>query len=311
MSAGSYGQAALDRECAELSATSAGRNARLNRAAFSLGQLVGAGKIERGDAEHRLIMAAGASNYIAKDGYAAARATIKSGLDRGEQEPRCATQRDAPPYARVPDDESERRREPEKARWLWCQRRPIAGSIAEIYLRQARGYGGPIPPTLAFLPAHEDHAPALIAALGMATEPAPGELAIADEAVAAVQLVKIKPDGSGKADVDPKKIIIGRGALGSPIVIAPPNDLLGLAIVEGIENGLSVHEATGLGVWASGGATRLPTLADVVPAYIDYVAIIADKDASGISGANGLADGLRKRGIRYSIAFLNPEERAA
>src|SRR5271154_6730862 len=29
-----------------------------------------------------------------------------------------------------------------KACWLWAQRKPIAGSIAETYLRSARGYGG-------------------------------------------------------------------------------------------------------------------------------------------------------------------------
>src|SRR5262249_7694849 len=35
------------------------------------------------------------------------------------------------------------RRQAEKAGWLWRQRQPIAGSIAERYLREARGYTGP------------------------------------------------------------------------------------------------------------------------------------------------------------------------
>ena len=39
----------------------------------------------------------------------------------------------------------------------------------------------------------------------------------------------------------------GRGAGGLPIVVAPVNDSLGLAITEGIEDALSVHEATGFG----------------------------------------------------------------
>lgn len=84
-----------------------------------------------------------------------------------------------------------------------------------------------------------------MAAFGMPIEPEPGVLAIADNAVMAVQLVKLRPDGSGKADIKPNKIIIGQGALGSPIVLAPPNDLLGLAITEGIDDPLSIHEATG------------------------------------------------------------------
>jgi hypothetical protein len=207
----------------------------------------------------------------------------------------------APPRA---DDRTDVERERAKARWFWSQRRPIAGTIAEVYLRQARGYGGVIQPTLAFLPARAAHEPALIAAFGIATEPEPGVLAIADDAVMAVQLVKLKPDGSGKADVEPNKIIIGRGALGVPIVLAPPNDLLGLAVCEGIEDALSIHAATGLGAWASGGAGRMPALADAVPDYIDFVRVVADRDPAGIKGARGLAEGLRQRGIEHKVRCL-------
>ena len=191
--------------------------------------------------------------------------------------------------------------ERDKARWLWRQHRPIVGSIAERYLRIARGYGAVIQPTLGFLPSRGDHPPALIAAFGVATEPEPRVLAIADDAVMAVQLVKLKPDGSGKADIEPTKIIIGKGALGSPIVIAPPNDLLGLAICEGVEDALSVHEATGLGAWASGGATRMPALADAVPSYIECITIIADDDDAGRRHAADLAVRLRARGFEAII----------
>lgn len=194
---------------------------------------------------------------------------------------------------------------PGKAQYFWRQRQPLVGSVAETYLRQARGYGGALPPTLGFLPARGEHPPALIAAFGIATEPEPAILAIADGAVKAVQFVKLKPDGSGKADVDPNKIIIGAGALGSPIVLAPPNDLLGLAITEGLEDALSVHEATGLGASASGGAGRMPALAATVPHYIDFVTIIPDRDPAGIKGANDLAVGLRQRGIKHEVSFFD------
>jgi predicted RNA-binding Zn-ribbon protein involved in translation (DUF1610 family) len=40
-----------------------------------------------------------------------------------------------------------------KSRWLWSRRQAAQGSIVETYLRDARGYGGPIPATLGFLPA--------------------------------------------------------------------------------------------------------------------------------------------------------------
>ncbi len=45
---------------------------------------------------------------------------------------------------------------------------------------------------------------------------------------------------------------------GLPIVVAPVNDRLGLAIAEGIEDGLSVFVETGLGVWAAGSAGNMP-----------------------------------------------------
>jgi integrase len=37
-----------------------------------------------------------------------------------------------------------------KARWLWSKRKPIGGSIAEVYLRQARRQTGQIPATLGY-----------------------------------------------------------------------------------------------------------------------------------------------------------------
>ena len=206
--------------------------------------------------------------------------------------------------------DNETARERANAQWLWRQRQPIAGTIAQTYLREGRGYRGIIPPTLMYLPARGGYEPAPIAAFGLYSEPAPGALSIDAAAVKAVQLVKLKPDGSGKAGNEPNKIIIGKGALGSPIVLAPPNDLLGLAICEGLEDALSIHEATGLGAWASGGAGSMPALADTVPSYIDFVTIVADRDPDGIRGANGPSDGLRKRGIPYAVAFPDRGERA-
>jgi hypothetical protein len=186
-----------------------------------------------------------------------------------------------------------------KALWLWSTRKPIIGSIAERYMRDVRGYGGPLPATLGFLAARREHPPAMIAAFGLAREvDEPGVMAIADSAVTGVHLTRLKPDGSSKATFeDPDenaKIMVGYSA-GSPIILAPPNDLLGLAITEGIEDGLSVHEDTGLGVWAAGAASRLPALAPVVPSYIDCTTVIADDDRDGRRFASELADGIRAR----------------
>src|SRR6202044_1208342 len=96
------------------------------------------------------------------------------------------------------------------------------------------------------------------------------------------------------------KITIGP-PLGSPIVLAPPNDGLAIAITEGIEDALSAHAATGLGVWAAGSAGRLPALADTVPSYIEAVTIYAHSDKAGQDGARKLAAALARRGIETLV----------
>jgi hypothetical protein len=207
-----------------------------------------------------------------------------------------------PPRARNPDPDKDARCQHEKARWLWVQRRPLAGSIAETYLRKARGYGGPLPATLGFLRGRKDHPPALIAAFAMPGEIEPGVLTEPRE-VRSIQLIALAADGSGKADVEVRKRTIGAHK-GLPIVVSSPNDLLGLSIHEGVEDALSAYEATNLGCWASGGATFLPDLADAVPSYIDAVTIVGHQDRAGQIGARELARRLAETGVEV---FLKDE----
>jgi Toprim domain len=192
------------------------------------------------------------------------------------------------------------RQQQEKASWLWHQRRPIAGTVAEKYLRDARGYTGPLAKTLGFLsPRKPEQHPAMIAAFGIPEEPEPGVLATPRD-VDSVHLTLLKIDGSGKIEAKPNKLIIGR-PLCRPIVLAPPNDLLGLAITEGIEDALTAHAATGLGVWAAGAAGFMPMLANTVPDYIEAVTIYAHSDKAGQDGAHKLAKALHHRGIEILI----------
>ena len=167
-----------------------------------------------------------------------------------------------------------------KVRRLWTQREPIEATVKR-YLREARGYRGPLPPTIGFLPATGFHPPAMISAFGMAHETEPGQLAIADDAVTGIHLTKLKPDGSGKAGIEgePDKVTIGQGNT-SPIWLAPINDGMGLVISEGIEDALSAHQASGRGAWAAGSAARLPTMAVWVPSYVESVTLV-DADDSG------------------------------
>jgi Toprim domain len=191
-----------------------------------------------------------------------------------------------------------------RALWLWRQRQPIVeGRPPWVYLRQARGYLGPIPPTLGYLPARDGYPPAMIAAYGLAREPEPGVLAISDADVRAVHVTRLAPDGSAKAGGEHDKITIG-SPLGSPIVLAPPNDGLGLAITEGIEDGLSIHAATGLGVWAAGSASYMPALADAVPSWMDCVTVVGDQDDDGVRYGSELVSKLKARGFDTRLTFL-------
>jgi hypothetical protein len=119
--------------------------------------------------------------------------------------------------------------------------------------------------------------------------------------VRGIHLTSLKPDGSGKAGTERDKIMIGKST-GFPIMLAPINDLLGLAIAEGIEDALSLHEATGLGAWAAGSASRLPALAERIPGFCETVTIAADDDQAGLKYADELGQiVLRSRECRILV----------
>jgi hypothetical protein len=196
------------------------------------------------------------------------------------------------------------RRQHEKAARLWSQRRPIKGTIAEKYLH-GRGISCPLAPTLAFLPPLKpEHRPAMVAAFALPDEIEPGLLG-EPRNVDAVHLTLLKPDGSGKAEITTPKLIVG-SPRSMPIVLAPPNDLLGLAIVEGIETGLSIYVSTGLGVWVAGSAGRIPALADEIPDCIECVTIYQEADRAGELQAAKLARLLFPRGVEVFVAEASP-----
>jgi hypothetical protein len=186
-----------------------------------------------------------------------------------------------------------------KARWLWQRSQPIQGALAERYLRSERVISCPLPATLRFLPGDHRYPPAMIAAFALPYEFEPGKLSVNFNDIAAVHLTKLTRDGRKHPD-QPNKIMLG-SARGLPTVLAPMNDLLGLAICEGIEDALSVHQATGLGAWAAGSASRLPALAEAVPDWTDAVTIFADGDATGENNAVLLAEALDARNIAVEI----------
>lgn len=84
-----YANAALQDEIDELATVPQGdRNNQLNRSAFNLGQLVGAGLLERHDVETALYNACSTNGLLQDDGERSVRATMQSGLNAGEAQPR-------------------------------------------------------------------------------------------------------------------------------------------------------------------------------------------------------------------------------
>lgn len=92
----------------------------------------------------------------------------------------CRNRPQAKPPKPAADEKAERDRQCRKAAGLWAHRRPIIGSIAESYLRAARGITIPIPfATLGFLPPRNSNQhPAMIACFARHDEPEPGALGL-------------------------------------------------------------------------------------------------------------------------------------
>jgi hypothetical protein len=135
--------------------------------------------------------------------------------------------------------------------FLWSRSLPLENSPAETYLR-SRGCYLPSP-SLRFLPGRKDEArgseyyPAMIARFGTGD-------------VLAVHLTKLLPNGSGKADVEKQKIMLGHGSVGQPIVVHENDSGAELFVTEGIEDAASVALATGWTSWAAGAAARIPAV---------------------------------------------------
>lgn len=95
-----YAQTAMKMELhAVCGATEGSRNQTLNKAAFSLGTLIGGEYLDRAEVEQALMAAAESCGLIADpgDGEARTRKTIRSGVEAGMREPRHIDVKEPPP----------------------------------------------------------------------------------------------------------------------------------------------------------------------------------------------------------------------
>ncbi|ARO13530.1 virulence-associated protein E [Ketogulonicigenium robustum] len=113
----------------------------------------------------------------------------------------------------------------------------------------------------------------------------------------------LKPDGSGKADVEPAKMMLGPSS-GGAVRFGPDNRVIALA--EGIETALSVSRSSRMTVWATLSTSGLKGLILPPAPVAEVVIIAADHDDAGLSAAEIVAGRLEAEGRAVSI--IHPQK---
>ena len=191
------------------------------------------------------------------------------------------------------DTKAEAEKRAAQAKRLWLEAQPIAGTLAETYLR-ARGITCPLPPTLRFHPEcwHGPTAkrfPAMVAAVEGA-------------GLAAVHRTYLRPDGVGKIAFAPAKMMLGATA-GGAVRLAGGSSWL--VVGEGIESALSL--ACGLldgpaTLWAALSTSGLRGLR--LPTQPRRLTIACDGDTAGREAAHVLAE--RANGLGWQVGIMDP-----
>lgn len=190
-----------------------------------------------------------------------------------------------------PADDTEARRKQARALAIWERALPIAGTLGAAYLA-ARGLPAlASSPDLRFAPVcnHPEggNHPAMLAL-------------VRDQHVTplAIHRTYLRPDGTGKADVEPAKASLGP-IWGGAIRLAPiaPEIVIG----EGIETSASAGLLMGLPAWAALSAGNLGK-GLVLPPEVQAVVIAADPDPPGEAAAHQAAMRWHAEGRTVRIA---------
>jgi putative DNA primase/helicase len=172
---------------------------------------------------------------------------------------------------------------------IWRAARPIAGTLAEQYLR-GRGITIPLPPSLRY------HRSLRHKATGLQLPALVAGISGPDRYIAAVQRTFLRADGGGKAQVSEPKMTLGSMGRGA-VRLAAAGDVLGIA--EGIETALSAMQIFGLPVWASLGAERLGKLE--LPPQVRRVVVFGDIGSE--ANAYRARDTYRREGREAGVRF--------
>ena len=168
-------------------------------------------------------------------------------------------------------------RRAEAALAVWRASRCAEGTLAETYLR-SRGLTTPVPLAIRFHAAlrhpSETVWPAMVALVTRGVDDKP----------IGIHRTFLARDGSGKAPVEPAKMMLGP-CRGGVVRLGAPSSLL--MVGEGIETCLAAMQATGHPAWAALSTSGLRSLE--LPGHINDVIVLADGDEPGEAAARSCA----------------------
>ncbi|THH38659.1 hypothetical protein E4Z66_03565 [Aliishimia ponticola] len=201
----------------------------------------------------------------------------------------------APDAVEVAQREAERRAEDAKraaqAQQCWQEAGPITGTVAETYLR-GRKISCELPDSLRFHP-NAWHRPS--------AKRHPAMVALVDGARGfAVHRTFLLPDGTGKARIDPAKMMLGNVAGGAVRLTKAHGPLV---VAEGVETALSLScgflraPAT---IWAALSTSGLRGLC--LPPEPSRLTIAPDGDPEGRAAAHNLAT--RASALGWQVSLL-------
>lgn len=191
-------------------------------------------------------------------------------------------------------ERAEAEKRAEQARRLWLEAQPIAGTLAETYLR-GRGITCPLPETLRFVPscwhASARRYPAMVAMVEGCER-------------FAAHRTYLAADGAGKAKADPAKAMLGAVQGGAVRLSDGPGPLV---VAEGIETALSLLSGILRGpatVWAALSTSGIRGLH--LHPEPGRLSIANDGDAPGREAAHALAT--RAHGLGWQVSLLPAPE---
>ena len=197
-----------------------------------------------------------------------------------------------PAHYRGPD-RGEGDRRVRQARSLWNETYAIKGTVAERYLREARGINCDLPATLRYHPAcwHPSGSryPALIAAVEGSDS-------------FGVHRTYVRPDGAGKAPISRPKTMLGAVKGGA---VRLTNGVGPVLVAEGIETAFSawiLRGCVGMRVWAA--LSTVGMKAVLLPDAPGSLVIAPDGDRAGRAAGLALADRACRNG--WTVSILTP-----